>query len=249
MQDQPVVGLGQPGFRHDAEQLGLDLVRRAGIGQTQTVRDPEHMGVDGDGRLDAQFVQHHAGGLAADAGQGLEVGAVQRHLPAMLFQHDAAQGDDVLRLVPVQADGGDEGDQPRLSQFQHLRRGVGDREQSVGGLVDRHVRGLGRQGDGDHQRIGAGEAQLGLRLGHDPGQPFEDRLDPVLVGRPDEHGDRRAGHDGGPFRRGLGGRLGADFRRRHPDRVADPKPDRESPGPDHPMSGWQGQMANRVIRP
>lgn len=80
VQDQPVVRLGQPVLRHDLEQLGLDLVRRSGIGQAQPVRDAKDVGVHGDSRLDPQFVQHHRGRLSPHAGQGLKIGAVQRDL-------------------------------------------------------------------------------------------------------------------------------------------------------------------------
>jgi len=48
------------------------------------------MGVDGDGGLDPQFVQHHRGGLSPHARQGLEIGSVQRNLAAMFLQHDPA---------------------------------------------------------------------------------------------------------------------------------------------------------------
>jgi hypothetical protein len=40
--------------------------------------------VDGDGRFAEGGVEHHVGGLAADAGQGFERGAVARHLAAVL---------------------------------------------------------------------------------------------------------------------------------------------------------------------
>ena len=50
-------------------------------------------------------VQHHIGGLAADAGQGLEGVAVGRHLAAMPLDEQVRQRDHVLGLGVEQADG------------------------------------------------------------------------------------------------------------------------------------------------
>ncbi|MNQ79423.1 hypothetical protein D3C85_943680 [compost metagenome] len=214
-----MVGLGQPGLGHHLVQLGLDLVRRRGVGQTQPMRDAKHVGVHRNGRLNAQFVQHHAGGLAPHAGQGLQVGAVQRHLAAVLLDQHPGGGDDVPRLGAIEADGGNQRDQPLLAQGQHLLRRVGDGEQGLGRLVDPHVGRLGRQGDGHDQGVGIDEIQLGLGIGHDPRQAHEDFLDPILVRRPADHGpDRRLLRRARPLARrraeggadGLGGGTFAD---------------------------------------
>jgi hypothetical protein len=63
------------------------------------------MGVDGDGGPAEGGVEHHVGGLAADAGQGLEGLAVLRHLAAVALQQDGAGLDDVLGLGVEEANG------------------------------------------------------------------------------------------------------------------------------------------------
>ena len=70
----------------DVDQLVVDLVGILGAREPQTLGDAEDVGVHGDGRLDAQLVQHHRGGLAPDARQGLQPLPLQRHLAAILFQ-------------------------------------------------------------------------------------------------------------------------------------------------------------------
>ncbi|KAG1223040.1 hypothetical protein G6F68_020459 [Rhizopus microsporus] len=90
-------------------------------------------------RLAERRVEHHVGGLAADAGQRLQRIAVTRHFAAMLLQQDRAGGDHVLRLGVEQADGGDVLLQAVLAQREDLRRRVGHREQAARGLVDAAV--------------------------------------------------------------------------------------------------------------
>src|SRR3712207_8956724 len=53
-------------------------------------------------------VEDHIGGLAADAGQGLQRLAVARHLAAVLRDETARELDDVLRLGAEEANGLDE---------------------------------------------------------------------------------------------------------------------------------------------
>ena len=84
VQDQPVVGAGLQVVGDDSHELRLHLVRRLASGQAQAMAHTEDVGVDGDGGLDAQFVQHHRGGLAPDARQGLQLLPLQRRLAAVL---------------------------------------------------------------------------------------------------------------------------------------------------------------------
>ena len=57
------------GRRDDLIQLCFDLEGRLAGGHPGAVTDPEDMGVDRDGRLPERDVEHHIGGLAADARQ------------------------------------------------------------------------------------------------------------------------------------------------------------------------------------
>ena len=162
-------------------QVALDLVRRLALREPQPVGDAEDVGVDGDGRLDAQLVQHHAGGLAPDAGQRLQRLALQRNLAAVLLDQDAREGDDVLGLGPEEADRGDEGDQARLAERHHLRRRVGDRVELLGRLVHRLVGGLRRQHHRHQQGEGRLVGQLGARIGGGRLEAAEDLRDPRLL--------------------------------------------------------------------
>jgi hypothetical protein len=124
--------------------------------------------------LDAQLVQDHAGGLAADARERLHGGALERDLAAVLLQQDAGERDHVPGLGVEQADGLDEGSEALHAERGHAG-GVGrDLEQRTGGLVDRDVGGLGGEDDGDQQGEGVDIVQLGLGRGVDGLETAED---------------------------------------------------------------------------
>jgi len=63
------------------------------------------MGIHGQRRLAEGDVEDDVGGLAADAGQGLERLAVARHMAAVAVDDLLRQGDDVPGLGVVEADG------------------------------------------------------------------------------------------------------------------------------------------------
>ena len=71
-------------------QLQLDLERVLAGREPGAVADAEDVGVDRDGRLAEGDVEHHVGGLAADAGQRLQRLARVRHLAAMLGDRASA---------------------------------------------------------------------------------------------------------------------------------------------------------------
>ena len=81
----------------------------------------------------------------------------------MLLDEDPAQRDQVLRLGAKEADRADQFDDPLLAEDQHLLRGVGEREERRGRLVDAGIGRLRRQHDGDQQGEGIDEFELGLR--------------------------------------------------------------------------------------
>jgi len=67
-------------------------------GESGAIGNPEDVSVDGDLGLAEYHVENDAGGLAPDAGQRLERGAVGRQLAAVPFEQLPAQADEVLRL-------------------------------------------------------------------------------------------------------------------------------------------------------
>jgi len=112
-------------------------------------------------------VEHHVGGLAADAGQGFERGAIVRHLAAVAFQQQARQGDDVFRLGAVEAYGLDIVLDAGIAQCGNRlwRRVV--LEQRARGAIHSLVGGLGGEHYRDQQLVGRGvfELAFGFRIG------------------------------------------------------------------------------------
>ena len=108
-------------------------------------------------------VEHDVGGLAAHARQRLEFGAGVRHPPAVTLDQQPAGLEDIARLGVVQADGLYIRLEARQSELRDRPRGVRDREQFGGRLVDALVGRLGRQYHRDQQLERAAIAQLGGR--------------------------------------------------------------------------------------
>jgi hypothetical protein len=90
VQDQPVVGVLEELLGHQPQQAQLHRQRRLALGDARAVGDAEDVRVHGHGGLAEGGVEHHVGGLAADAGQGLQRLAVPRHLAAVLVHQHAA---------------------------------------------------------------------------------------------------------------------------------------------------------------
>ena len=104
VQDQPVVRVAAEGLRHDLLELRFDLVDRLARREAGAVADAEDVRVDREGLLAERGVEHDVGGLAADAGQRLQLLAGARDLAAMPVDQRLAERDDVLRLGVEQAD-------------------------------------------------------------------------------------------------------------------------------------------------
>ena len=149
--------------RRDPIERGLDRERRFAGGEAGAVGHAEDVRVDGDRRLAEGDVEHDVGGFASDPGQRLQRGAVARHLAAMLLDEDPAQRDQVLCLCAKEADRADQLDDPLLSESEHLRGRVGEREERGGRFVDTGVGRLRRQHDSDQQGERVDEFELGLR--------------------------------------------------------------------------------------
>ena len=169
------MGIVLEAFGRAGDQRIFDGARRLAWCQPGAVADAEHMRIHRDGRFAEGDVEHDVGGLAAHAGQGFQRLAIRWHFAAVLIQQDAAGAQDVLRLGVVQADGADVLLQFRFTEFQQAFRCVGDLEQRPGGLVDAHVRGLGREDHRDQQLEGRAVDEFGLRSGIGFLQATEDR--------------------------------------------------------------------------
>jgi CysZ protein len=124
VQDQPMMGMALALRRHHGVEHLLDLGRGLAGSEAGPVADPEQMGVDGDGRLAEGGVEDDIGGLAADAGQRLEGGAIARNLPAMPLDQHLRERDHVLGLGAVEPDRADMVAERRLAQRDHLLRRV-----------------------------------------------------------------------------------------------------------------------------
>ncbi len=145
MQYQPVVRVHQIGRRDALQQLVLDFQRRFARRQTGAIGEPEEMGIDRHGGFTKGDVEHHVGGFAADAGQGLQCLTCAGHHAAMLLNQDLAGLQQMSGFGAKQANGLDVALQAFLPQRQYFLRCVGHREEPVRGLVDADVGGLSRQ--------------------------------------------------------------------------------------------------------
>ena len=152
-------------LRHDAIEGELDVERGLATRKAGAVRNPEDVGVDGDGWLAEGDVEHDIRRLAADAGKGDERFARVRHLAAELGDELLRQCDQVPRLAAIEADGLDLVGERGLAERDELLRRIGRLEQVWRRLVDRGVRGLRRQHHGDEEgkRIGVVKLGLGVR--------------------------------------------------------------------------------------
>ena len=70
-------------LRDDLLELGFDLVDSLAGREAGAVADAEDVGVDRERLLAERGVEHDVGGLAADAGKGLELFAGARHFAAV----------------------------------------------------------------------------------------------------------------------------------------------------------------------
>jgi|GEM_PF-6450504 len=73
------------------------------LGNASAVADAKNMRIHRDGGPAERGVEHHIGGLAANAGQALQGGTVFRYFAAMLVEQNAAGLDGVFGLGVKQA--------------------------------------------------------------------------------------------------------------------------------------------------
>ena len=174
VQDQPVVDIQLELGGHHFEQLLLHLIHILAYRKAGAVRYPEDMGIDGDGGPAKGGVEHHVGGLAADARQGFQRFAVFRHLAAVALQQDGAGLDDVLGLGVEEANGLDVTLDPVHPEAQHPLRGIGHRIEFIGRLVDADIGRLRREQHGDQQLERRVEIELCGGVGIVFPQPLQD---------------------------------------------------------------------------
>ena len=159
-----MVGVQHVRGRDALEQLLLYFQRRLAGGQTCAVAQAKDVRVHRHGGLAKGHIEHHVGGFAAHAGQGLQRLARAGHFAAVLLDQDAAGFQQVLGLALVQADGLDVLAQAFQPQVEDLLRGVGHRVELARGLVDAHIGGLGGQQHGGQQLERRAVFQLGFRV-------------------------------------------------------------------------------------
>ena len=87
-----MVGMQQVGLRHRFEQALLDGQNRLAGRQANPVGQSEQVGVDRDGGLPETDVQHHVGGLSADARQGFQGLPIVGNLAVVLLPPGRATG-------------------------------------------------------------------------------------------------------------------------------------------------------------
>ena len=160
--------------RDDLLKLRFDVERRLTRREAGTVADAEDMRVDRERFLSPGGVEDDIGGLAADAGQGLELFARARDFPAMVTDQRLAERDHILRLGVEQADGLDCLAQGLFAEIDHRLRSPDAFEQVARGKVDAGVGRLSGEHDRDQQGIGVDEIELRSGRGVGLGQALEE---------------------------------------------------------------------------
>ncbi|MNP40946.1 hypothetical protein D3C76_1346190 [compost metagenome] len=71
--------------RHHLEQLLFNQIDIFARSETGAIANAEDVGIYGNGRPAKGGIEHHVGGLATDARQGLQRGTIFRYLAAVQF--------------------------------------------------------------------------------------------------------------------------------------------------------------------
>jgi hypothetical protein len=146
VEDQQIGRAREAFARHECHELGFDLQRVVTLGEAQPVRDPQHVGVDGDALVHSVGMSDHdVRGLAPDPRQRHELSDRARHDAAVTLQEPPGEADEAPRLGAEEAGRSDD-----LLDVGGRRRGECGRirvarEELWGDLVHALVRTLGRQ--------------------------------------------------------------------------------------------------------
>ena len=93
------MGIQQERLRCQARETLLDFQWRLAVRQPSAVGDTKNMRVHGNRWLAKRGVQDDISGLAANAGQGFERGALARPLAIMVVNQASTRRDTVLGLA------------------------------------------------------------------------------------------------------------------------------------------------------
>jgi len=174
-----VVRVAAERLRDNLLELHLDILDRFSGREAGSIADPEDVGVDRERFLAERGVQNDIGGLAADAGERLQLFPSARHFAAVSVDQRLAERDHVLRLGVEQANGLDRVSEAFLAQLNHLPGSRDAREQRSTGDVDAGVGGLRGQHHRDEQLVGIAGFELGrgrrVRL-RQPAEEFENLI-------------------------------------------------------------------------
>ena len=118
MQNEPMMDIFFKGVRHMLDESLLDFIDIFAGRKAGTVGNPKNMRVHGNRGLTKRCVEYHIGGLAADAGQGLQLGAGLWHGTLVQIEQFATGLNDMLGFGAKQADGLDIANQAFLAQIQ-----------------------------------------------------------------------------------------------------------------------------------
>jgi len=165
MDDQEVGEDGPVLFWHYPHEVLLDLHGVLTLGEAQPTRDAADVCVDDDALVRTEGVaEDHVGRLAADAGQGYELGHRAGDLSFMLFHEGAGHSPQGAGFVAVEAGRAD-------VLLEDIRGGVSVvfslavlREEILRHPVDLHVGGLGREDRRYQELQGVRPVELGARV-------------------------------------------------------------------------------------
>jgi len=169
-----VVGVAAEGLRDDLFEPRLDVVDRLPRREARAVADAKDMRVDRESLHPERGVEHDIRGLAADAGQRLQLFARSGHLAVMAVDQRLTERDDVFRLGVEQADGFDRVAQGVFPKGDHLSRRLDVFEERAASNVDAGVGRLGGQDHRDQQLVRIARFELGRRGRIRFGEPAEE---------------------------------------------------------------------------
>lgn len=161
VQNEPMVGVLEVFFWDNFEEVGLHRLRGFATAKAEAVGEAEDVGIDRDGGVAVEGVEHHVGGFAADAGEFFQFFSRVGDLALMLGDEQVAEGDHVFGLGAEQADGADGLAKIFFAPFQHRLGGLDFGEEGLGGFIDGNIGGLGGHHHGNEQLVGVGIGQFG----------------------------------------------------------------------------------------
>jgi uncharacterized membrane protein len=127
------------------------------------IRHPEDMGVDRAGLFTEEHIEHHIGGLSADARQRLKRGARLRHLATMLAHQNIRQRQQILCLGIEKTDGPDVVHKALKPQREHLFRRLHAFKKLLRCPVHADIGRLRREHHRHQQLIAIAIGKLGFR--------------------------------------------------------------------------------------